>query len=86
MVIQQQLSQKGAKNVEAVEMKNTEAAEKVAALLPKITAAAAFDELEKLLKEPAVIATTSPRADAVQRCMGYCKLARLKGSARTTAR
>ena len=78
MVIQQQLSQKGAKNVEAVEMKNTEAAEKAAALLPKITAAAAFDELEKLLKEPAVIATTSRRADAVQRCMGYCKLARLK--------
>lgn len=78
MVIQQQLSQKGAKNVEAVEMKNTEAAEKVAALLPKIKAAATFDELEKLLKEPAVIATTSRRADAVQRCMGYCKLARLK--------
>ena len=59
-------------------MKNTEAAEMVAALLPKIKAAATFDELEKLLKEPAVIATTSRRADAVQRCMGYCKLARLK--------
>ena len=39
MVIQQQLSQR-APRCRAVEMKNTEAAEKVAALLPKIKAAA----------------------------------------------